>query len=55
MSWEDMREQNSDDSNEESCPLTLSDWVMFLNREISNAKLSDLELQVLHQLRFWVA
>ncbi|CAD7768025.1 hypothetical protein FHEFKHOI_00067 [Candidatus Methanoperedenaceae archaeon GB50] len=34
-----MREQNNDDSNEENCPLTLSDWVMFLNGEISNAKM----------------
>ncbi|MHC1583921.1 MAG: hypothetical protein ACXQTM_04750 [Methanosarcinales archaeon] len=39
MSWEDMREQNNDNSNEENCPLTLSDWVMFLNGEISNAKM----------------
>ncbi len=34
-----MTEQNNDNSNEESCPLTLSDWVMFLNGEISNAKM----------------
>jgi len=34
-----MTEQNNDNSNEENCPLTPSDWVMFLNGEISNAKM----------------
>ena len=31
-----MTEQNKEDSNEGDCPLTRSDWVMFLSGEIHN-------------------